>query len=174
MVVMASQARHGFRAASIARALLAILVMGLASCTSLQMTDPLAVSVAGIEPSPGQGLELRMLVKLRIQNPNDVAIAYDGVYVRMDVQGKTFATGVSDQAGTVPRFGEVVVSVPVSASAMQLTRQALGLVTGEVPDKIRYELSGKLEGSAFNAVHFNAEGELELPMAGGTGGRPAR
>lgn len=153
------------------RAMLATLLLGLVSCTSLQMTDPLAVSVAGIEPAPGQGLELRMLVKLRVQNPNDVAISYNGVYVKMDVQGKTFATGVSDQAGTVPRFGETVISVPVTASAMQMTRQALGLMSGDVPERIRYELSGKLKGSTFDVVRFSADGELALPVMGGSDGR---
>lgn len=160
------------RMKSMKKALLAMLVLGLAACTSLQMTDPLSVSVAGIEPTPGQGLELRMLVKLRVQNPNDVAISYNGVYVRMDVQGKTFATGVSDQAGSVPRFGESVISVPVTVSAMQMARQAIGLMNGEVPGKIRYELSGKLKGSTFNAVRFDADGELALPAMGGAGSRP--
>ena len=44
----------------------------------------------------GEGLELRMLVKLRVQNPNSTALSYDGAYVKAEVQGKTFATGVSD------------------------------------------------------------------------------
>jgi hypothetical protein len=30
----------------------------------------------------------------------------------VNVQGKTFATGVCDETGSVPRFGETVVSVP--------------------------------------------------------------
>ena len=76
--------------------------------------------MAGIEPMQGQGMELRMLVKLRIQNPNDAPIEYDGVSVKIDVQGKTFATGVSDESGSVPRFGESVISVPVTTSAMRM------------------------------------------------------
>src|SRR5262245_23995663 len=84
----------------------------LCGCASMQARDPLQVTVAGIEPLQGQGLELRMNVKLRVQNPNDAPVEYNGVAVQMDVQGKTFASGVSDAAGTVPRFGEAVVSVP--------------------------------------------------------------
>ncbi len=33
--------------------------------------------------------------KLRVQNPNDSAIEYDGVYLKLEVLDKTFATGVS-------------------------------------------------------------------------------
>jgi LEA14-like dessication related protein len=42
-----------------------------------------------------------MMVKLRIQNPNDAPLEYRGVYVQMDVLDKTFATGVSDDPGTI-------------------------------------------------------------------------
>ncbi|HSN70692.1 MAG TPA: LEA type 2 family protein, partial [Steroidobacteraceae bacterium] len=80
--------------------LLAALLVG---CTAMQVRDPPQVTVAGIEPLPGEGMELRMLVKLRVQNPNDVAIDFNGVALEMDVLGKTFATGVSDQGGTIPR-----------------------------------------------------------------------
>src|SRR5262245_59261874 len=80
-----------------------LLIQG---CATLQHRDPLQVTVAGIEPLQGQGMELRMLVKLRVQNPNDAPIEYNGAAVEMIVQGKTFATGVIDASGTVPRFGE--------------------------------------------------------------------
>ncbi len=55
-----------------------------------------------------QGLELRMLVKIQIQNLNDLALDFSGVAVKIDVQGKCFATGVSDVGGSVPRFGETI------------------------------------------------------------------
>ena len=75
--------------------LLAVCPLFMAGCASLQSRDPLQVTVAGIEPLQGQGLELRMLVKLRVQNPNDAPVDYNGVAVEMDVQGKSFASGVS-------------------------------------------------------------------------------
>ena len=70
----------------------------LAACSALPNRDPPQVTVAGIEPLQGQGLEMRMLVKLRVQNPNDVQIDYNGVALKLDVQDKTLASGVSDQA----------------------------------------------------------------------------
>ena len=57
-----------------------------------QGRDPLKVTVAdGIEPLQGQGMEMRMMVKLRVQNPNDAPVDYSGVAVDMEVQGKSFA-----------------------------------------------------------------------------------
>src|SRR5262245_64954041 len=84
----------------------------LVGCASLQTKDPPQVTVAGIEPLQGQGMELRLLVKLRVQNPNDAPIEFNGVALEMNVQGKTFASGVSDTSGSVPRLGEGVIEVP--------------------------------------------------------------
>jgi LEA14-like dessication related protein len=143
------------------------LCLVLAACAMLQQRDPLQVTVAGIEPMQGEGMELRMLVKLRVQNPNDNPIDYNGVSVKMDVQGNTFATGVSDESGTVPRFGETVIGVPVTASAMQMVRQALGMMGSGSREKglgkVSYSLTGKLHGPTFSSVRFETTGDLELP-----------
>ncbi len=146
-------------------ALFVVAVVLLSACASLSTRDPLQVTVAGIEPLQGQGMELRMLVKLRIQNPNDAPIEFNGVSVKIDVQGKTFATGVSDESGTVPRFGEAVISVPVTTSAMRMVRQALGMMDGKPIEKINYSLTGKLNGPTFSSVRFESTGDLQLPTA---------
>jgi LEA14-like dessication related protein len=156
----------------VALMVLAVAMGSTAGCASLQSRDPLNVTVAGIEPLQGQGMELRLLVKLRVQNPNDSPVDYDGVAVEMNVQGKTFATGVSDARGSVPRFGESVIEVPVTASAFRMARQAFGMMKGGGAgmSRINYELKGKLSGSAFNTVRFENKGDFELPTAesGGT------
>jgi len=151
----------------------ALTLLSLQGCAIFQRSDPLQVTVAGIEPmegqGQGQGLELRLLVKLRVQNPNDAPIDYNGVAVEMIVQGKTFATGVSDASGTVPRFGETVITVPVTASAFRMLSQAFGLVQSGGSGKITYEMTGKLNGSGFNSVHFRTQGEFDLAGTSATG-----
>lgn len=149
--------------------LLCIAAGALAGCASMQAKDPLQVTVAGVDPLQGEGMELRMLVKLRVQNPNDTPVDFNGVAVQMHVQGKTFATGVSDTHGSVPRFGESVIEVPVTASAFRMARSALGLMSGGMPGKISYEMTGKLNGSGFSTVRFQNKGDFELP----TGTQPA-
>jgi len=147
-------------------ALLVLLACGAllsGGCASLQGRDPIQVIVAGVEPLQGEGLELRMLVKLRIQNPNDLPLDFNGVSVELDVQGKRFATGVSDAGGSVPRFGETLVDVPVSISVFRIARQAIGVMTNEYRGKLAYEMTGKLAGPAFNSVRFQSKGELTLP-----------
>ena len=119
--------------------------------------------MVGVEPLQGEGLELRMLVKLRILNPNDLALDFNGVSVQMEVQGKPFATGVSGAAGSVPRFGETIVGVPVSISVFRIARQAIGAMGNEFRGKLVYEMTGKLAGPAFNSMSFKSKGEFTLP-----------
>lgn len=143
-------------------ALAALLSLVLAGCAALPGRDPLRVELVGIEPIEGQGLELRLAVKLRVQNPNDGAVEYDGTALELEVNGRTLATGVSDQRGSVPRYGETVLVVPVSISAMNAVRQALVFADGTTREAVPYVLRGKLAGGAFGAVRFTKEGSIAI------------
>ena len=142
-----------------------IVALAVTACAGLQPRDPVQVTVAGIESLPGEGLELRMMVKLRVQNPNDTPVEYDGVYLKLDVLDKTFATGVSDERGSIPRFGESLISVPVTVSALRMVSHALGMLDGKPIDKVSYKLDGKLSGLTFGSTRFQAQGEFALPAA---------
>ncbi len=147
-------------------ALLVFLAFGVllfVGCATFQFREPIDVNLAGVNPLQGEGLEFRMLLKLRIQNPNDVPLKYNGMSVQMDVQGKRFATGVSATAGSIPSFGEVIVDVPVSISVFGIARQAVGIFRNDYSGKLPYEISGKLAGPAIDVVRFKSEGEFTLP-----------
>jgi LEA14-like dessication related protein len=143
--------------------LTAVTALAMTGCASMPHSDPLQVTVAGVEGLPGEGMEMRMLVKLRVQNPNETPIEFTGVYLQLDVLEKTFATGVSDQSGTVPGFGESVVAVPVTVSALRAVRQVVGMLDGKPVSQVRYEMSGKLNGGLFNTHRFESKGAFTLP-----------
>jgi LEA14-like dessication related protein len=156
--------------------LAAFAALGLAACATMPGRDPLQVTVAGIEPLQGQGLEVRMLVKLRVQNPNDAPITYSGASLTMDVFDKTLASGVTDATGTIPRFGEGIVAVPMTVSAFRMARQVMGMLDGKPIDKVPYAMTGKLSGSTFQTVRFSTKGEFDLgglSRASGGAGAPA-
>lgn len=145
-------------------ALTLLLAVLLSACASLLPGDAPQVDVVGVQPVPGQGMELRLLVKLRVMNPNDRAIDYDGLFVELDVAGKRFASGVSDAQGAVPRFGETVISVPVSVPAFALLRQAMSVAQGDDMSRVRYVVRGKLSGPQWRNLRFSSEGEFALPQ----------
>jgi LEA14-like dessication related protein len=142
----------------------------LGGCASLPGMEPPRVSVVGVERLRGEGLELRLAIKLRIQNMGTMALTFDGLAIDLDVNGRRLATGVTSEPGTVPRYGELVVTVPVTVSATAAVRQMLGLLDGSAPRELPYVLRGRLSGGPVagmsvlgGSVSFSAEGSLQLP-----------
>src|SRR5690606_7226902 len=90
----------------------------LGACSSFESRDPLRVELAGLKPLPAEGLEARFELSMRVQNPNAQAVDFDGLAVDLDLNGQPLISGVSNQRGVVPRFGETLVRLPVSLSAL--------------------------------------------------------
>ncbi|MBV6289219.1 LEA type 2 family protein [Pseudomonas aegrilactucae] len=141
-----------------------MLALSLGACSLLQGRDPVTISVIGIEPLPGQELEMRMAIKLRVQNPNETPIEYNGVALNLEVNGQPLASGVSDQRGTIGRYDEGIVTIPVSITAFSMLRQAMGLSRVRELDGMPYVLRGKLAGGAFGTMRFTDSGRLQLPQ----------
>ncbi|RQH07132.1 LEA type 2 family protein [Paraburkholderia dinghuensis] len=138
----------------------------LSGCAGLGGQEPLRVSVAGIEPLKGEGLEMRFNVKLRIQNPNDAPVEYSGVSLQLDLNGQSFASGVSDEHGVVPRFGETVINVPLTVPAFSAVRQAFAIVGSTQTGNVPYVIHGRLAGGIGGGTRFVDEGKLSLPTNG--------
>lgn len=151
---------------------LCLLAAQLAACASLPRRDPLNIDVAGIQVLPGEGMELRLAVKLRVQNPNDSAIDYRGAALQLSVNGRRLATGVSDTSGSVPRYGEALLTVPVTISAVDMIRQAAALTERDGSLHWNYRVEGKLEGGLFGTRRFSGGGTLDLPRGWEADRRP--
>ncbi|MBP0594712.1 LEA type 2 family protein [Paraburkholderia sp. LEh10] len=153
------------RASLVVRLLLFVVAMlSIGGCAGMLGQQPLRVNVAGIEPLAGQGMEMRFTLKLRVQNPNEAAIDYNGVSVELDLNGKPFASGVSDQSGSVPRFGETVISVPLTVPAFAAVRQAFAFADSAQSGQLPYVLRGRLAGGITGGTRFIDQGTLSLPM----------
>jgi LEA14-like dessication related protein len=142
-----------------------LLLLSLSACSLLDTRDDVYVDLVGLEPLPSQDMEARFAVKLRVQNPNESAIRYNGIALELRVNNRPLATGVSDESGEVPRYGERVISVPITISAFSVLRQAWG-VAASAPSShaaVPYELNGKLGGGLWGAARFTDTGELTLP-----------
>ena len=140
-----------------------LLITGLCACASLTPRDPLHIDLVGLEPLPGEGLEMRFAVKLRVQNPNESAIDFNGVSLQLDINDQPLARGVSDQQGSVPRFGEALISVPVTISAYSAMRQAWGASAYQTGQGVPFVLRGKLASGLFGTVRFSDSGTLDWP-----------
>lgn len=152
---------------SVLRALALLATSMAAGCAILQAADPLTIDVVNIEPLPGEGMELRLAVTIRIQNPNDVPVEYTGAALSLDLNGRSLASGVTPTVGTVPRYGEAVFTVPVTISAFDMVRQVLGFIEADARGEVRYRVRGKLEGGLLGSRRFSDEGTMVLPRPPG-------
>ncbi|MVV47407.1 hypothetical protein EJA72_03935 [Pseudomonas sp. PB120] len=146
-------------------ALLALLLLSLSACALFPHRDPLNINVVGFEPLQSQDMEMRFAVKIRVQNPNETVIDYNGVALDLEVNGQPLASGVSDQSGSIARFSETVLTVPVSVSAFSVLRQTLGLSQTQTLNNLPYVLRGKLAGGLFGTMRFTDSGKLSLPTS---------
>ena len=148
------------------RALLILIALSLSACSSLLPGDPPQIQVVGLEPLPGESLEARFALALRVQNPNSRAIDYQGIAVDLQVNGQPLASGVSDQQGRIPGFAEQVIHVPVSISAFSVLRQAWGMANRQAQQQLPYRLRGKLASGWLGGARFDTSGELSWPPGG--------
>lgn len=144
--------------------LVVLLACTVNACALLQARDPLNISVIGIESLPGQELELRMAVKIRVQNPNETPVDFNGIALNLEVNDQPLAAGVSDQRGHIGRYDETVIVVPVSVTAFAFLRQAYGLSQVQSLQGVPYVLRGKLAGGPLGTVRFTDKGKLDLPQ----------
>ncbi|MDC8786496.1 LEA/WHy family protein [Roseateles koreensis] len=156
-------AHHLTRRRLLGHTLAPAALLWLSGCATLNSRDPLRVNVVGVEPMAGEGLELRLLVKLRVQNPNDLPIEFDGAAIDLELNGKSFASGVSNQKGEVPRYGETLLNLPLTISAFAAVRQAMSFNDVAEQGELPYMLTGKLAGGLFGTVRFSSKGLLKLP-----------
>ncbi|MGY2190055.1 Late embryogenesis abundant protein [compost metagenome] len=155
---------------SVHAVILSLLLLSLSACALLPNRDPLNINVVGIEPLQSQDMEIRFAVKIRVQNPNESSISFNGVSLDLDINGQPFASGVSDESGSIARFSETVLTVPVSVSAFSVLRQTFGLSQVQTLNNMPYILRGKLAGGLFGTMRFVDSGKLSLP--GPTTGSP--
>ncbi|HQR51973.1 MAG TPA: LEA type 2 family protein [Burkholderiales bacterium] len=137
----------------------------LAGCATLAGLDAPRVSISNITPQDMTLFEQKFIVTLRIQNPNDVPLGVTGISFNLDLNGKSFASGLSSQQVTVPRFGSEVIDVEVFSGLTGILRQLQTFAAGGSP-RFTYRLRGKayLDQPTSLALPFDEQGEIELPV----------
>jgi hypothetical protein len=137
----------------------------IAACAGVSGRYAPRVHLAGIESLPGEGLELRFMLKLRVQNPGETDLRYDGVWVDVELADRPLASGGAPLKGVVPRFGEDVIMLPVAASGLSIARQVIGWINSPRDGKreaVPYVLRGRLGGTGLASGDFESRGEINL------------
>ena len=150
-------------------ALLGLLLM-VAGCAGLGgYRDGVRVTVSDIQVLDSTLLEQLYAVTLRIQNRSDRAIAIRGGSFDLEINGRAFGSGVTDQQVTVPPFADAQIEVRMVSTVFGMLRLIEGLQEGS-GEAIDYDISGSfaVEG-AFGGLGFHESGEIALPGTAGGG-----
>lgn len=133
---------------------------GCAGLTSMVAPEVQVTSLQLLEPAPGS-LEQRFAVGLRLINPNNRAIAVDGLDFALELNDRRLARGVTNDAFELPRLGQAETVVVVTTSVFDVLRQALDLA-GRQDAAMDYRLHGRLHvGSGFvRSIPFDHRGRL--------------
>ncbi len=136
----------------------------IAGCAGVgQRLEPPRVKLANIRPQSFNVLETVFEVQLRVFNTNDTAFHIRGVESEIEINGKSFAFGVSESDVEIPAYGTALLPLRVYSSVFDIIKSAVGLHDQE---QLRYHIKGKLRlgSSTFpGTLPFESEGNISLP-----------
>jgi LEA14-like dessication related protein len=117
----------------------------LGGCAGLQPYEETPrVSLVSIQPLDMQMLEQRFALQLRIMNPNEVEIPVEGLSYALEINQREFAYGVSQQAVSIPPYGEALLQVEVVSNLLNVMRQLQQMSDSPQGGGLEYRLRGKI------------------------------
>jgi len=151
-----------------------LLLASLSSCALLyrDLQEPV-VQLVSVAPQQISFSGVKLLCRLRIDNPNDVSLPIKAVQFDLEVEGAQIAHGALVDGFTVPALGSEFVDVVVDVDAGRSLALAIQLLSaGE--RELDYALTGHVDVaiSVLGRVHINETGSVPLtsePASGGGG-----
>ena len=143
---------------------LLLLTTILAGCALLQapLTEP-NVSLADLRLLDASLFEQRYAIKIRVQNPNAVDLPVAGTSLQLEINDALLGRGVSNQAVTVPAYGEAVMQINVVSNLTRVLDQIRAFESGAAT-RLRYRLFGDIRiANRFGTLPFDYRGEIGLP-----------
>lgn len=141
-----------------------IAMLALSACATLpgSLTPP-EVTLADLRLIDVGLFEQRFGLSLRVVNPNNVDIPVEGLSFALELNGTSFATGVSNESVKIPRLGEAILDVQAVSSLTGLLHQLRRLSQGD--QGIEYRIHGKLiTDGLLGGVPFDKRGQIEWPL----------
>jgi LEA14-like dessication related protein len=139
-----------------------LLVLLMSGCVSMGISrDSVRVTVSDIQIVEATLLEQLYRVTLRVQNRTDRPISVNGGSFDLEINGRDFASGVSDQAVTIAAFGDQQIDVRMVSTVFGVVRLVQGFQSRE-GEPLAYSISGSLSTGGFGGVWFEESGEIDL------------
>ena len=135
----------------------------LCACAALSTRlDPPRVTVADLRLVSAGVFSQTYRVRLNVQNPNSADLPIQGIAYELRFNDQPFASGVSGQNVTVPRYGTEVLELEAIGTLADILRQ-LSQLERERPQTFRYGVKGHVDlRNGGTRLPFEQSGEISL------------
>jgi len=140
--------------------LLAAVAVASGGCAATHFEPP-QLTVVSMQVQSADLFSQRMLVHMRVVNPNARELPVKSIEYRMEVGGAELAQGVADKPFVVPAAGEAEFDVQVTANLANALTQILG---HKSRDTLDYRLIGSVSLSSgfLRRIPFDERGSVKL------------
>ena len=120
------------------------LLVLLSSCASMnfEYEEP-SIELVSLKILPAKGFEQNFEVGLKLTNPNNFELPFNGISYQLFVAGEVLAHGVTSNIPTVPAYGESRFKIPVSTSLFRGIKVVRALLKTQ-QQNINYQLQADL------------------------------
>ena len=139
-----------------------LLAVSLSACALAPRLQAPQLSVADVQLLGGDLMQQRLRVRMHVQNPNDRALAVQGIVYTLEVEGEEFASGESAASFTVPALGAADFDMNVTTN---LATTLLRILSGGGNTRaLAYHLTGKvtLAQGFLRSIPFEQRGTFKL------------
>jgi LEA14-like dessication related protein len=141
---------------------LGVFAAVVAGCASQFQLEAPNLSVVSIKLQTADIFSQRVLVRMRVQNPNARALPIKGITYRIEVNGADLAEGSSSTPFEVPAMGEAEFDAQLTANLASALAQFLSRKGSQ--DKVEYRLVGSvaLSSGFLRRIPFDERGSIKL------------
>jgi LEA14-like dessication related protein len=149
------------RARNLISSLVLVGSLGLSGCAALPKFEAPHLSVMSIKMQSADIFSQRLVVHMRVVNPNDRLLPIKGITYRIEVDGAQLADGASDKPFEVPAMGEAEFDVAVTANLASALSKWLARGS---QDTVDYRLIGNvaLSSGFLRRIPFDERGSVKL------------
>ncbi len=137
-------------------------LLWFAGCATTNLEPP-QLSVVSVKMQSADLFSQKLLVRMRVVNPNQRVLPIKGISYRIEVAESELANGASDAPFEVPAMGEAEFDVQVNANLASTLLKVYGR-GGSAPKKLDYRLVGKvaLSSGLLRTIPFDERGSVDL------------
>jgi len=150
------------------RATFVALLATLASCASLgpKLVAP-ELSLLGIQIMSADMFSQQFMVRVKVENPNDLEVTVSGLEYEIFLMGDSFAEGVSESSFVLPAKGEAEFDMIVKTNFVSSLGRLVSRTGGGKLENVPYQVTGKLmlEKGIMRTIPFSHAGTVDFTKA---------